>query len=224
MHYGEMNLVEQVAPNLDGVLRRDAWWMGWNLLLAWIPVGLGWVLFRGRSLSRSPFWWMGLVLFALFLPNAPYVVTDLVHLRSDIVLSTQDGPVVTAVLPVYAVLVGSGFLAYYLALGGALRHLTRIGLGAWRWRVTVAAHALCAIGIFLGRWARLNSWEPVVAPQAALERIVLHLTWQRAPMLILGVFAVIWLGHFMTRALAVAFRDAALEGARRVQGVLTTSS
>ncbi|WP_207945234.1 DUF1361 domain-containing protein [Actinomadura rubrisoli] len=209
-----------MAPNLTGVLRRDAWWMGWNTLLAWIPVLLAWTLFRGRAVSRSPFWWAGLVLFALFLPNAPYVVTDLVHLRSDILLSTQDGPVVTAVLPVYALLIGSGFLAYYLALGAALRHLGRIGLGAWQGRAAVAAHALCAIGIFLGRWARLNSWEPVVAPQAALERVFVHLTWQWAPALILGTFAVTWVGHFMTRAVAEAFRDAALKSARRLHGVL----
>ncbi|QXJ20719.1 DUF1361 domain-containing protein [Actinomadura graeca] len=215
-----MGYVDQVAPNLAGLLRRDAWWMGWNILLAWIPVGLAWMLFRGRAVSRSPLWWAGLVLFALFLPNAPYVVTDLVHLRNDIVLSDEDGPVVTAVLPVYAVLVGSGFLAYHLALGAALRHLGRIGLGAYRGRAAVAVHALCAVGIFLGRWARLNSWEPVVAPQATLERIVLQLTWSRAPILIAGTFLVIWLCHFMTRAIADAARDAVVKGARRVQGLL----
>ncbi|WP_067458408.1 DUF1361 domain-containing protein [Actinomadura macra] len=217
-----MSLLEQIAPNLTGVLRRDAWWMGWNLLLAWIPVGLAWMLFRGRTLSRSPLWWSGLVLFALFLPNAPYVVTDLVHLRNDIVQSDQGGPVVTAVLPVYAVLVGSGFLAYYLALGAALRHLARIGLGAYQGRVAVAAHALCAVGIFLGRWARLNSWEPVVAPQAALERIVLHLTWNWAPILIIGTFMVTWICHFLTRAIAEAVQKAALSGARRLHRVLAS--
>lgn len=217
-----MGILEQVAPNLVDVVRRDIWWMGWNTLLAWIPVPLAWALFRGRRLSRSPFWWAGLVLFVLFLPNAPYVVTDLVHLRGDIVSADQDGPVVTAVLPVYALLIGSGFLAYYLALGAALRHLSRLGLAAWQGRVTIAAHAICAVGIFLGRWARLNSWEPVVDPHAALERIVVHLTWTWAPVLIVGTFLVTWTCHFMTKAIAEASFDATAKSARRLFGAFTS--
>jgi uncharacterized membrane protein len=219
VHDGHMGLLEAVAPDLTAVVRDNAWWMTWNTLLAWIPAGLAWGLFRGgadRRPSRSPLWWAGLVLFALFLPNAPYVVTDLVHLRDDVLLVGRDGPVVTAVLPVYAVFIGSGFLAYYLALAGLRRYLGHIGLGAWRGRVTVAAHAVCAVGVFLGRWARLNSWEPVVDPHGALERIVLHLSWNWAPVLILTTFLVTWIGHFMTRAVAEAAWDAVLRGARRL--------
>ncbi|TDD23766.1 DUF1361 domain-containing protein [Actinomadura sp. KC06] len=217
-----MGVLEQVAPNLVDVLRRDVWWMGWNTLLAWIPVALAWALFRGRQLSRSPFWWAGLVLFVLFLPNAPYVVTDLVHLRGDILMADRGGPVVTAILPVYALFIGSGFLAYYLALGAALRHLARLGFGAWQGRVTIAAHALCAIGVFLGRWARLNSWEPVVDPHATIERIVVQLTWAWAPVLIVATFLVTWLCHFMTKAIAEASFDATVKGARRLRATLTS--
>ncbi|TMQ90196.1 DUF1361 domain-containing protein [Actinomadura soli] len=212
-----MGVLEHVAPNLVDVLRRDAWWMGWNTLLAWIPVALAWALFRGRHLSRSPLWWAGLVLFVLFLPNAPYVVTDLVHLRGDLLMADRGGPVVTVILPVYALFIGSGFLAYYLALGAALRHLARVGLGAWQGRVTIAAHAVCAVGVFLGRWARLNSWEPVVDPHATIERIVVHLTWAWAPVLIVGTFMVTWLCHFMTKAIAEASFDATVKGARRLR-------
>jgi uncharacterized membrane protein len=178
-----MGLLEEIAPNLVDLLRRNIWWMGWNTLLAWIPMVLAWGLFRGggRGVSRSPLWWAGVVLFVLFLPNAPYVVTDLGHLRTDLALANRGGPAVTAVLPVYLLLIGSGFLSYYLALERVRGYLGRVGLEAWQLRVTVGLHALCAVGIFLGRWARLNSWEPVVDPQGALERIVLQLTWNWAP-------------------------------------------
>nr|MDT0667417.1 DUF1361 domain-containing protein [Micromonospora sp. DSM 115978] len=73
-----MGLLVEVAPNLTDVVRSNGRWMTWNTLLAWVPVLLAGVLFRGvadRHVSRSPVWWAGLVLFALFLPNAPYVVT-----------------------------------------------------------------------------------------------------------------------------------------------------
>lgn len=208
-----MGLLEAVAPNLADVVRSNVAWMGWNTVLAWIPVGLALVLFRVRwsdgdqereSSYGSLVWWAGVVLFVLFLPNAPYVATDLIHLRDDVELVGRDGPVVTAVLPVYAVFIGSGFLAYYLSLAELSRYLTRIGLGRWRPTVVLGAHALCAVGVFLGRWARLNSWEPVVEPQGTLDRVVLILSWPWAPVLIFATFVVTALGHFVTKAIVEA--------------------
>lgn len=230
-----MGLLDAVAPNLADVVRSNMWWMGWNTLLAWIPVGLALVLFRwrrpsaqtdggghvdqdgARSAYGSPLWWTGLVLFVLFLPNAPYVATDLIHLREDVDLVGRDGPVVTAVLPVYVAFIGSGFLAYYLSLAELGRFLTRTGLGRYRPAVTMAAHGACAVGVFLGRWARLNSWEPVVEPEGTLDRIVLVLSWSWAPVLIFAVFVVTALGHFVTKAIIEAAWDALRRSARRLR-------
>ena len=55
----------------------------WNLILAWIPLLLALIVYdryrRGRSvLVLAP----ALVLWLLFLPNAPYIVTDFVHLSA----------------------------------------------------------------------------------------------------------------------------------------------
>jgi uncharacterized membrane protein len=208
-----MGLLEAVAPNLADVVRSNQVWMGWNTFLAWLPAVLAVGLFRwrrppaegaGRPAHGSPLWWAGFVLFVLFLPNAPYVATDLIHLRDDVELVGRDGPVVTAVLPVYAVFIGSGFLAYYLSLAELGRYLDGIGRGRWRGTVTVGAHVLCALGVFLGRWARLNSWEPVVEPRGTLDRVVLVLSWSWAPVLILATFVVTGLGHFVTRAVIEA--------------------
>jgi uncharacterized membrane protein len=200
-----MGVLERVAPNLADVVRHDFWWMTWNTLLAWVPVVLALVLFRLRwPRLGSLLWWAGVVLFVLFLPNAPYVATDLIHLRSDVQLVGDDGPVVTAVLPVYAVFIGSGFLAYYLSLAELGRCLDRVGWGRWRGPVMLGAHCLCAVGVFLGRWARLNSWEPVVQPRGAFERVVLLLSWSWAPVLILATFVVTAMGHFMTKAVVEA--------------------
>lgn len=201
-----MYVLDRVGPNIVDVLRRDFFWLVWNSVLAWIPVGLALLVFRARSdvrLPRSPVWWAGVVLFLLFLPNAPYVVTDLVHLRDDIHF-VGDGPVVTTVLPIYAAFICSGFLAYYLALAELGRYLNRIGLAAWRTTVVFGLHALCAVGVFLGRWVRLNSWEPVVQPRDTFERMMLALTWSWAPILITVVFVVTALGHFITKAIVEA--------------------
>ena len=174
-------------------------WLLVNTVLAWLPAVLAFPLFTlGRDARRGVLWWGGVVLFVLFLPNAPYVVTDLVHLRSDV--SDAHGPVVTGVLPVYAAFIASGFLAYYLALLQLRRYLVHHGLRARVPAVVLGLHLLVAVGIFLGRWSRLNSWEPVVHPRDAFERVLLAFTWTDAPALIAATFVVTAFGHFVTRA------------------------
>lgn len=195
-------------PHLSGVIDRNAWWMTWNTVLAWLPVGLALGLFRRRDHDqpRSPLWWVGLGVFVLFLPNAPYVVTDLIHLGDDVRRVPGNWPVITAVLPVYAVFIASGFLAYYLALRELGRYLDRVGYRAWWGLSLIGAHAVCAVGVFLGRYhvTRLNSWEPVVQPRGSLERIIVGLSWRGAPVFILCTFLVTWAGYFVTKAVVEA--------------------
>jgi uncharacterized membrane protein len=210
---------ERLAPNLARVLHRDARWMTWNLILAWIPVGLALLLFRrGEGHRRTGVWWVGAGLLALFLPNAPYVFTDLVHLRDDVLLVGHGGSVLSGVLPVYAAFIGAGFVAYYLVLRELGRYLTASGLGAWVAPATLATHAVCAVGVYLGRLARLNSWEPVVQPHDTLQRMVLTLSWRWAPVLVLATFLMTWAGHFVTRAVLEAAWQGTVRLTRQVVG------
>ena len=59
----------------------------WNLFLAWMPLFIAlfiWLLFRNGLLNIT-LWSVMACLWLLFYPNAPYIITDLVHLdaRSD---------------------------------------------------------------------------------------------------------------------------------------------
>jgi uncharacterized membrane protein len=195
-----MGSLTVVARDLVEVAADNSRWMTWNLILAAIPAALAVAVFRHRG-PRTVLWWTGAGLCALFLPNAPYVVTDLVHLRDDVLRAGSDLTVITAVLPMYSAFVAAGFLAYGLAVGEMGRYLTRIGLAHWRGPAEVATHALCAVGVVLGRVARLNSWEPMTEPHGTAERIVLTLSWRGAPLAVLITFAVIWVCHGATRAL-----------------------
>jgi uncharacterized membrane protein len=196
-----MRSLTVVANGLVDVAADNGRWMTWNLILAAIPVALAVVVFRHRG-PRTALWWTGAGLCALFLPNAPYVVTDLVHLRDDVLRADTDLGVITAVLPTYAAFIAAGFAAYVVAVGEMGRYLTRVGLGRWRGPAELATHALCAVGVVLGRVARLNSWEPMTEPHGTAERILLTLSWRGAPFAVLVMFAVIWLCHGATRALA----------------------
>ncbi|MCL2541823.1 MAG: DUF1361 domain-containing protein [Nocardioidaceae bacterium] len=182
------------------LLESSGRWMLWNTILAWVPVGLAVPLFRrGTDRRRGPLWWLGVVVFGLFLPNAPYVVTDLIHVRPTIRALGPGAPVATTVVPLYAALVISGFVAYTLALGMAGGYLHRLGRDAWRLPLRISTHALVAIGIFLGRWPRLNSWQPFTDPRGTLHLISESLAWSHAPVLIAILFVVTALGHLMTR-------------------------
>jgi uncharacterized membrane protein len=189
-----------VALDLAEMAADNGRWMTWNLVLAVAPAVLAVAVFRSRG-RRGVLWWAGAVSCLLFLPNAPYVITDLVHLRDDVLAADGDTAVITAVLPVYAAFIAAGCLAYTLAVGEMGRYLAAAGLARWRGRAEVATHALCAVGVVLGRVARLNSWEPVTEPQGTAERVVLTLSWRGAPVAVLIMFVVIWAAHGATRAL-----------------------
>lgn len=199
-----MVAVESLTMALDGlaeVVVRNRFWMTWNLILAAIPALLAPLVFRQRG-PRTAGWWVGAGLVLLFLPNAPYVVTDLVHLRGDVIHADSDLAVITGVLPVYGAFIAAGFAAYAVVLGEAGRYLTSVGLGGWRAPGELAVHAVCAVGVVLGRVARLNSWEPVTQPHGTLERIVLTLSWRWAPVAVVATFVTIWAGHALIRVIA----------------------
>jgi uncharacterized membrane protein len=196
---GPLHLLGPLAE----VVFDNRFWMTWNLILAAVPLVLAVPVFRWTG-RRGSLWWLGLGLVALFLPNAPYVVTDLVHLRGDVLAARSDGAVITGVLPVYGVFIGLGLVSYALVLREAGRFLAGQGLGRWCGPAEVATHAVCAVGVVLGRVARLNSWEPVTEPHSTAERIVLTLTWPWAIVMAVCMFVVIWVGHAVTRSLGLS--------------------
>jgi uncharacterized membrane protein len=108
-------------------------------------------------------WWTGAVAFVAFLPNAPYVLTDVVHLADD-ARSTASDAVVSALVSQYGLVFLAGFEAYVLCLLLVGRHLRASGRAQWIVPVELALHLVCAVGIHLGRFDRLNTWDVVASP------------------------------------------------------------
>jgi uncharacterized membrane protein len=131
----------------------------WNLELAWAPFLLALAFYDGhrRGVRRV---WLGLLagLWLLFLPNAPYMVTDLVHLgRIPGAPLWYDGGMVAAFAAVGLLL---GLASIFLVHAVALRALGPV-VG---WLALVPVLALCSLGVFLGRFERLNSWDALADP------------------------------------------------------------
>jgi uncharacterized membrane protein len=129
----------------------------WNLTLAWIPLVLALLLLA--AYKRRAHWFELLAVgcvWLLFLPNAPYVLTDFVHLGNTHKLFDT-------------VILGS-FAFTALALGFASLLLvqsvvTRIAGAALGWGVAVASLFVSSIGIYLGRVQRLSSWDVIQRPR-----------------------------------------------------------
>jgi uncharacterized membrane protein len=137
--------------------------LSWNLFLAWVPLAAAVSAFvsarRGFDALVLPL----LGMWLLFFPNAPYMVTDLIHLRSD------------APAPLwYDALMLSAFAATGLMLGFASLHLvhaiarTRRG-PVFGWLVVICALGLGSFGVVLGRFARFNSWDVLSRPYRLLD-------------------------------------------------------
>jgi uncharacterized membrane protein len=146
--------------------------IAWNLALAWIPFALALIVYeRTRSGPFTPALGAIGALWLLFLPNAPYIVTDLKHVGHG-----DDVPVLYDVLLLSAA-AWTGLLLGLTSL--FLMHaVARRAVGAVNaWALVVAALALSSFGVYVGRVLRWNSWDVFVRPGSRLSAIangVLH--------------------------------------------------
>jgi uncharacterized membrane protein len=169
---------------------RGPWgWMYWNLTLAAVPMVLALVLFR-RRVRTGVLWWVGAALFVAFLPNAPYVLTDIQHYAFDVARFGRTESVVH-----YVVLFGVGMAAYVIAMWRCTRFMLARGLTvAGVVVVNALACALCSVGVYLGRVHRFNSWDVVRAPEAVAHATFHALSSRAALVGMAKVFAVLAIG------------------------------
>lgn len=135
-------------------------------------------------------WWLGFLVFILFLPNAPYVLTDVIHLIDQIRQGYSVWIISLALIPQYLAFMFIGFEAYVLSLIYLDRYLDRLGWKQNRWIAELTIHALCAIGIYLGRFYRFNSWDIITNPDVLMQSMVDNLLNHR-PLLVMSVTFVV---------------------------------
>jgi uncharacterized membrane protein len=156
----------------------------WNLFLAGIPMAASLWLRRLDPTRRPVLRGSLFLVWLLFLPNAPYIVTDLLHLSHmrpvplwfDVALLLSTG--------------ATGVLLGYLSVLDVHRVLeARFG---WvrGWMAMIAALGMSGYGIYLGRFVRFNSWQVVTGPGALLRTILSHLLDPRGHPAAFGVTAI----------------------------------
>jgi uncharacterized membrane protein len=191
-------------------LRRHSGWIVWNLFLAFIPLALSVWLFRRSSGSRSVLWWVAFLVFIAFLPNAPYLLTDIIHLIRAIRSDYSAWIITLVILPPHLIAIVAGFEAYVISLINLGYYLHRQGASKFIVWAELMTHALCAIGIYLGRFPRLNSWDFVTQPDAVARTVLDNLTSKRPVLVIAITFVVLtvlyWLMKQVTLALLLRMR------------------
>jgi uncharacterized membrane protein len=108
---------------------------------------------------RSIFWYMTLPIFIVFLPNAPYILTDIIHFFNSVRAIDSVWVLTLIVLPVYILFIAGGWMAYFMSLLNLERYLKFQYLEKFILPTQLCIHLLCAIGIYIGKFLRLNSWN-----------------------------------------------------------------
>lgn len=143
----------------------------WNLFLAWIPYGTSFAL--AAAGARWPGrWWLlpvPLVFWLIFFPNAPYTITDLLHLdeRAGAPLWYDIGLIAT-----YA---WSGCFLAVVSLNTMHRLIEQyVGKGL-SWLFVAFVLMLSGLGIYLGRFLYWNSWDILLHPRFVLGDLAVRI-------------------------------------------------
>jgi uncharacterized membrane protein len=138
----------------------------WNLFLACLPLAFSRTV---ELLSRrgASAWTRGMLfcLWLLFLPNAPYIVTDLVH------VAPLTGPLSWYDSGMVLSCASAGLLVGYLSLRDMQRLIEQSFGNTAGWSLVAGASMLSGFGVYLGRVQRWNSWDVVTDPVALFRTI-----------------------------------------------------
>ena len=149
-------------------------WLWWNIFLAWIPFGFALIAYN-VSWRHSRLSWLLVVVCSVvwlaFFPNAPYLVTDIVHLQHR-----NDAPYWFDLI-LFVAIAWTGCLLGLVSLFLMQEIVRRAAGSVCSWIFAVVALGLSGFGIYLGRFLRWNSWDVFFTPTQILGAIadgILH--------------------------------------------------
>ncbi len=195
--------MESVLGNALRVFERHSGWIIWNLFLAFIPLALSFWLFRRRTNSRSLLWWLALIVFIAFLPNAPYLLTDIIHLIRATRMGYSVWIIALIFIPLHLFAILSGFEAYVISIINQGHYLQRQGKRQFVLPAELMIHLLSAIGVYLGRFRRFNSWDLVTEPGNVIAITFDDLT-SRFPLVVIAItFVVITVAYWLMKQITL---------------------
>jgi uncharacterized membrane protein len=172
----------------------------WGVRLIFLGIAIGLIILlmiidlRSRSpdnKSRSIFWWIGLFPFVAILPNAPYILTDIIHFYDAVRYINSAWAITLVIVPMYIIFIGVGWFAYVFSLINISRYLSKYQLDRYTNAIELTLHFICAIGIYIGRFMRFNSWSLITQPKKFLSILPGELIGKLPLVVILLTFLII---------------------------------
>ncbi len=136
--------------------RGSVAFLSWNLVLAWIPLLFAFATYSvhfSRTRRNLLFTVCALTWF-IFFPNAPYIVTDFVHLDS----ATNNTQLWVSLFTI-ASSAWTGLCLGYVSLC-LMQEIVAARCGRLvGWLFVLGMLAVSSLGIYMGRFLRWNSWD-----------------------------------------------------------------
>ena len=161
LHYLDFDYTEINSTKDFAKLRGTStfFFLIWNLFLAWIPYWISLSLeYFGKHTSSGILIAALLFLWLLFFPNAPYILTDLLHLRHR-----QPIPFWYDLM-VFIAFAWTGLMLGLASLYEVHLFLRKRWSKAASWLFIIIVLPLSGLGIFIGRYLRWNSWDILTDP------------------------------------------------------------
>ena len=180
---------EQIQTIAD--LKKYKWnvsflFLIWNLFLAWIPYLIALMLPKIHRLFNSKITTVFVLLsWLLFFPNAPYILTDLFHIKIRLPI-----PLWYDVMMILS-FAWTGLMLGFLSLFEVQLFIQKFVGKNIASLMSIVAIFLCGIGIYIGRFQRWNSWDIIANPFALFGDVMNTLIHPFAYMRTLGLAIVI---------------------------------
>ena len=139
--------------------------MAFNLLLGWIPY---WAAIATQKLRKSRlrlFVPVSAFIWLIFLPNAPYMITDIFHLHKY-----PSMPMWFDLIMLLS-FAFTGLLLGFLSLLKIIQVFRKYPVMAKPISIFLL-FTVCGAGIYLGRYQRWNSWEIITQPQTLVSEMI----------------------------------------------------
>ncbi|HEX6429871.1 MAG TPA: DUF1361 domain-containing protein [Niastella sp.] len=146
-------------------------WMIWNLFLAWIPYRITSWLQQQPSVQTNKWKFAAIsFLWLLFVPNTFYILTDLFHL--GIYHNVPNWFDLTLIIS----FAWNGLLLGVLSVRQMERMMQQYLPGKHELLFIYPIMWLNALGVYIGRYVRFNSWDIVTNP-FGLSAYILRMLW-----------------------------------------------
>ena len=159
----------RIRTLLSGTMDYD--FLVWNLFLAWLPLGMAYTASSFATKRRFVALTVPIAaaLWLIFFPNAPYILTDLSHLRHP-----------REIIPVWFDTLLINWFAWTGVLLGVfslfmMHDIVRKAFGrVTGWLFVISVGTLCGVGIYIGRFLRWNSWDIILNPFGRLREFLFY--------------------------------------------------